>query len=149
MSAGGVQAPGSGGLPTAMSASTPLEGGSNVVSVKLRTCQAQAGAQHSTWTAVLGCPHLSLSNTPFSHCAYVVAMQQESTEALVPRSLFGGAITLSLPQRFLDVSDFRPVPDNQEACASADSGCCTAPQDGHSRNPMSGRCTQTRASTRA
>ncbi len=68
----------------------------------------------------------------------------------MPRGLFGGAITLSLPQRFLDVSDFRPVPDNQEARAPTDSGCCIAPQKGHSREDVwSGRCTQTRASTRA
>eukprot|EP01126_Amoeba_proteus_P060463 TRINITY_DN7998_c0_g1_i2.p1 TRINITY_DN7998_c0_g1~~TRINITY_DN7998_c0_g1_i2.p1 ORF type:complete len:100 (+),score=18.90 TRINITY_DN7998_c0_g1_i2:58-357(+) len=30
------------------------------------------------------------------------------------RSLFGGAISCSFPSTFLDVSDFREVPDNQE-----------------------------------
>lgn len=35
-------------------------------------------------------------------------------DTLVPRQLFGGAIELSLPERLVDVSDFRPVPDNQE-----------------------------------
>lgn len=35
-------------------------------------------------------------------------------EILIPRHLFGGAMDLSLPARFVDVSDFRPVPDNQE-----------------------------------
>ncbi len=31
------------------------------------------------------------------------------------RQLFGGAIDVQLPSRFQDVSDFRPVPNNQEA----------------------------------
>lgn len=30
------------------------------------------------------------------------------------RKLFGGAIEASIPSRFIDVSDFRPVPDHQE-----------------------------------
>ncbi|PVZ99868.1 hypothetical protein BB558_004117 [Smittium angustum] len=34
---------------------------------------------------------------------------------LSTRSLFGGAISISLPSNFLDTSDFRQVPDNQEA----------------------------------
>lgn len=28
--------------------------------------------------------------------------------------LFGGAIIANIPERFVDVSDFRPVPDHQE-----------------------------------
>jgi hypothetical protein len=28
--------------------------------------------------------------------------------------LYGGAITTQFPERFVDVSDFRPVPDHQE-----------------------------------
>ncbi|WVQ75636.1 hypothetical protein IAR50_005265 [Cryptococcus sp. DSM 104548] len=33
---------------------------------------------------------------------------------LVPRPLFGGAITLALPQFSIDASDLRQIPDNQE-----------------------------------
>ena len=36
---------------------------------------------------------------------------------LLERQLFGGAILMSVPQRLVDVSDFRPVPDNQEILA--------------------------------
>jgi hypothetical protein len=28
--------------------------------------------------------------------------------------LYGGAITTQFPERFVDVSDFRPIPDHQE-----------------------------------
>ena len=35
-------------------------------------------------------------------------------EQLLTRALYGGAIELDIPQRFQDVSDFRPVPDHQE-----------------------------------
>lgn len=35
-------------------------------------------------------------------------------EQMITRALYGGAIEMSLPQRFADVSDFRPVPDHQE-----------------------------------
>lgn len=35
-------------------------------------------------------------------------------DTLVPRPLYGGAAQLSFPQRFADISDFRPVPDHQE-----------------------------------
>ena len=41
------------------------------------------------------------------------------------RQLFGGAIDAQLPSRFQDVSDFRPVPNNQEAsfrCGRLDEG---------------------------
>ncbi|GMH35502.1 hypothetical protein BSKO_03370 [Bryopsis sp. KO-2023] len=44
----------------------------------------------------------------------------ESTDAgetPTVRPLFGGAIEVSVPQRFIDVSDFRPVPDHQEIFA--------------------------------
>ena len=37
------------------------------------------------------------------------------------RQLFGGAIDVQLPSRFQDVSEFRPVPDNQEASFRCDS----------------------------
>ena len=43
-------------------------------------------------------------------------LQQEPT---VVRELFGGAVTASLPVRYVDVSDFRPVPDNQEVWTDA------------------------------
>jgi hypothetical protein len=35
-------------------------------------------------------------------------------DTLVQRPLYGGAAQLSFPQRFTDISDFRPVPDHQE-----------------------------------
>ncbi len=35
-------------------------------------------------------------------------------DTLVVHKLFGGAIELSFPERFVDVSDFRPIPDHQE-----------------------------------
>ena len=35
------------------------------------------------------------------------------------RELFGGAILASFPARYVDVSDFRPVPDNQEVWTDA------------------------------
>lgn len=37
-------------------------------------------------------------------------------EELVPTGAFGGAITFVKPSRFIDVSDFRSVPDHQEVC---------------------------------
>eukprot|EP00877_Chromochloris_zofingiensis_P006208 jgi/Chrzof1/1840/Cz10g23090.t1_PPD8[v5.2] len=40
-------------------------------------------------------------------------------EALQHRSLFGGAIEVCLPARFVDISDVRPVPNNQEVFADA------------------------------
>lgn len=38
----------------------------------------------------------------------------------IRRDLFGGAMSMSLPKRFLDISDFRPVPDTQEVFTDAD-----------------------------
>lgn len=35
-------------------------------------------------------------------------------EQLVARALYGGAIEMTIPMRFEDVSDFRPVPNHQE-----------------------------------
>lgn len=40
-------------------------------------------------------------------------------EPFVERELFGGAILASFPARYVDVSDFRPVPDNQEVWTDA------------------------------
>lgn len=37
--------------------------------------------------------------------------------SLHAKALFGGAISIMLPTRLADVSDFRPVPDNQEVLA--------------------------------
>ena len=34
--------------------------------------------------------------------------------------LFGGAISAQLPARYVDISDFRPLPDNQEVWTDAD-----------------------------
>jgi len=35
------------------------------------------------------------------------------------RELFGGGLRCDLPERFMDISDFRPVPDHQEIFADA------------------------------
>lgn len=35
------------------------------------------------------------------------------------RQLFGGAMSMAIPPRLADISDFRPVPDNQEIAADA------------------------------
>lgn len=43
-----------------------------------------------------------------------------TVEKLVPRALYGGAIEAHFPSRFVDVSNFRPVPDNQEVFQDAD-----------------------------
>ena len=40
-----------------------------------------------------------------------------NSAAASPRALFGGALSVSLPSRFEDVSHFRPVPDHQEVFA--------------------------------
>lgn len=40
-------------------------------------------------------------------------------EELKPRPLFGESINIQLPERFVDISDFRPIPDNQEVFADA------------------------------
>ena len=42
-----------------------------------------------------------------------------ASEPFVERELFGGAILASFPARYVDVSDFRPVPDNQEVWTDA------------------------------
>lgn len=46
------------------------------------------------------------------------ARLQMIDDTLVPRQLFGGAASLWLPQRFADISDFRPIPDHQEVGAA-------------------------------
>ena len=38
-------------------------------------------------------------------------------EEIAERDLFGGAVVMACPARLTDVSDFRPVPDNQEVFA--------------------------------
>ncbi|KAL2649415.1 hypothetical protein R1flu_017543 [Riccia fluitans] len=45
---------------------------------------------------------------------------QPLVEQMVDRPLFGGAITCRVPARFLDVSDVREVPDNQEVLCDYD-----------------------------
>ena len=35
-------------------------------------------------------------------------------EQLITRALYGGTIEMCFPQRFKDVSHYRPVPDHQE-----------------------------------
>lgn len=55
----------------------------------------------------------------------------ECEEVMAPRSLFGGAIELGIPERFVDVSEYRPVPDNQEVVTLVTrlgfpSGCCAS-----------------------
>jgi hypothetical protein len=44
----------------------------------------------------------------------IIAMTVFSQEKWRPVELYGGAITAQFPERFVDVSDFRPVPDHQE-----------------------------------
>ena len=39
----------------------------------------------------------------------------------VKHPLFGGAVSLWLPKQFMDASDFRQVPDNQEVLLAGDS----------------------------
>lgn len=43
----------------------------------------------------------------------------EAPEELEARQLFGGMVSIQCPSRFVDVSDFRPVPDHQEVLADA------------------------------
>lgn len=43
-----------------------------------------------------------------------------SSSSATPRSLYGGALSISLPARFEDVSPFRDVPNHQEVMADAD-----------------------------
>lgn len=45
---------------------------------------------------------------------YSDAVHAVNTMGTLKRKLFGGAIEASIPDRFVDVSDFRPVPDHQE-----------------------------------
>lgn len=52
------------------------------------------------------------------------ASQVGVTEELVQRQLFGGAFDMSMPARFADISNFRPVPDNQEVCLLAFAPSC-------------------------
>ena len=54
--------------------------------------------------------------------------------------LFGGAVSASFPTRYHDVSDFRPVPDNQEAWtdASADESVIVEIVERVERDPMTG-----------
>jgi hypothetical protein len=40
-------------------------------------------------------------------------------EPTTSRALYGGAMSARLPDRYVDVSDFRPVPDNQEMWTDA------------------------------
>ena len=49
-----------------------------------------------------------------------VSEQQEQSEPASWRPLFGGALSADLPDRYVDVSDFRPVPDNQEVWTDAE-----------------------------
>ena len=39
---------------------------------------------------------------------------------LMRRDLFGGAMEIQMPSRLMDVSEFRPVPDNQEVIRASD-----------------------------
>ena len=43
-------------------------------------------------------------------------------DTLVQRPLYGGAAQLSFPQRCVDISDFRPVPDHQEVICRSGRG---------------------------
>eukprot|EP00730_Choanoeca_flexa_P017360 TRINITY_DN834_c0_g1_i1.p1 TRINITY_DN834_c0_g1~~TRINITY_DN834_c0_g1_i1.p1 ORF type:complete len:193 (+),score=47.50 TRINITY_DN834_c0_g1_i1:122-700(+) len=43
----------------------------------------------------------------------------EVAEDAVTRDLYGGAMTVNIPERFTDISQFRQLPDNQEVYADA------------------------------
>ena len=45
-------------------------------------------------------------------------MLSSARQVFLERPLYGGALSCSFPGYFLDASDFRPVPDNQEVCES-------------------------------
>lgn len=49
-------------------------------------------------------------------------MATAAAEPPVRRDLFGGAVTMALPARFEDISQFREVPDHQEVSCSALAG---------------------------
>ena len=49
-------------------------------------------------------------------------------DTLVERPLYGGAAHLAFPQRFVDISDFRPVPDHQEVAAPGSGSAQGAPR---------------------
>lgn len=51
----------------------------------------------------------------YCHCRLRLHFRAMIDDALVTRPLYGGAAQLAFPQRFADISDFRPVPDHQEA----------------------------------
>lgn len=46
-------------------------------------------------------------------------MVGQEAPRLPPRPLFGGAITCTIPSQFDDISQIRPIPDNQEVFAHA------------------------------
>ena len=43
----------------------------------------------------------------------------EAEEGISTRELFGSAITMQMPDRFKDISNYRPVPDHQEVLTDA------------------------------
>lgn len=67
---------------------------------------ALALIQHS-WTA----------ETARGFPRHIGVMHEE--EQFKSRELFGGAILIDVPARFADISDYRPVPDHQEARSPA------------------------------
>ena len=48
----------------------------------------------------------------------------QAEERMCTQDLFGGAAKMSLPERLVDVADFRQVPNNQEASGSHDVMAC-------------------------
>ena len=49
-----------------------------------------------------------------------VYIERGMVDALRKVDLYGGALTATVPSRMADISDFRPVPDNQEVFGDAD-----------------------------
>ncbi|KAJ1026028.1 hypothetical protein NDA18_003688 [Ustilago nuda] len=59
--------------------------------------------------------------TPTTTTTTATTTTTTTTTTLERRELFGGAITVELPKGFIDASDFREVPDNQEVLVRDDS----------------------------
>ena len=63
--------------------------------------------------------------TPCAHwAAAAAAATPKMAAALTPRQLYGGAITMSYPPQFADVSPFRDVPDHQEVWTDGHDNTC-------------------------
>lgn len=73
----------------------------NICSAPRHSCKCLELAAQALWSTLL--LHIPIGD---------VAVMAE--EPIVPRQLFGGAMSLAMPDRFDDISEHRQVPDNQE-----------------------------------